>query len=110
MHKYFFFIRILLSVHPWQKPRRSGVNVSEGEVEWAAGVFVTVHGTGTDGSLMQADPWYWTATPVLRVCTAAASLGKAITGERAEIPKVAGNNNLETVEGNDSEDLLKLTH
>lgn len=101
MHKYFFFIRTLISVHAWQKPRRSGVNISKGEVEWAAGLFIAVHGAGTDGSLMQADPPYWTTTPALCVCTAAVSLGKAITGERAEIPKVAGNNNFETVEGNE---------
>lgn len=49
---------------------------------------------------MQTDLSYWTATPVLCVFTATVSLDKAITGKRAEIPKVAGNKNLETVEGN----------
>lgn len=47
---------------------------------------------------MRADPSYWTATPELGMLAATVSFDKAITGERLEIPKVAGNNNLETVE------------
>lgn len=50
---------------------------------------------------MQADLSYWTATPVLCMFTATVSLDKAITGKRVEIPKVAGNNNLEILEGNE---------
>lgn len=50
---------------------------------------------------MQTDLSYWTATPVLRVFTATVSLDKAITGKGTEIPEVAGNNKLETAEGNE---------
>lgn len=48
---------------------------------------------------MWADPNYWTATPELGMLAATVSFNKAIMGERLEIPKAAGNNNLETVEG-----------
>lgn len=34
------------------------MNVSKGEVERAAGLFIAVHGAGTDESLMQADLLY----------------------------------------------------
>lgn len=54
-----------------------------------------LHGANADGSIMQTSLWGWTATPVLSMLTATVSLDKAIRGKRAEIPKVAGNSNLE---------------
>jgi len=77
----------------------SGVNICRmGSGVRLYGVFVTARGANTDWSITQTDLSYWTATSALCVFTATVSLDKAITGKRVEIPKVAGNNNLETAE------------